>query len=178
MWKQISVWKQTRLAILKITNFVLKEVKEFRIILFLPVLSNLLLATFLLGMMKKVKLVSCLLLAVATYQNFYPVMLIFPLCAAFCLGRELSPKDVVVKVTWYLQYMIPLGVRRTVFRVTLSRAKYFFTLRAQILLYINYFVPKFYSKCLIPGPDKHQVAETFIENLVKCLWRIDIRHCF
>ena len=167
MWKQISVWKQTRLAILKITNFVLKEVKEFRIILFLPVLSNLLLATFLLGMMKKVKLVSCLLLAVATYQNFYPVMLIFPLCAVFCLGRELSPKDVVVKVTWYLQYMIPLGVRRTVFRVR------------QTILWAGqntflHFVPKFYSILTILYPNSTQNV-SFLDRTSTKLQKLSLK---
>ena len=44
------------------------------------VFANLLLALFLWSALKKKLLPACLFLALATYQSFYPVMLLVPLC--------------------------------------------------------------------------------------------------
>ena len=63
------------------------------------VFSNFVLAAFLLAMVKRSRFVSCLLLAFSTYQNFYPAMLLFPLCATFCLRKDISAKEAVLKVS-------------------------------------------------------------------------------
>lgn len=58
------------------------------------VFANLLLALFLWSALKKKLLPACLFLALATYQSFYPVMLLVPLCLM------LLP-EVQNKIEWY-----------------------------------------------------------------------------
>jgi len=52
------------------------------------VLSNLLLVSFLLATVHKRRTAACLALALATFQQFYPVMLLFPLCATLALDEK------------------------------------------------------------------------------------------
>lgn len=61
------------------------------------VFSNLVLACFLVCMLKKWRLLSTLWLALATYQSFYPIMLLFPLWAMMSHGKQMKLQDVVVK---------------------------------------------------------------------------------
>ena len=49
-------------------------------------LTNLILVLFLLSAMKRKRTLACAFLALATYQCFYPIMLIFPLC--ICLAQR------------------------------------------------------------------------------------------
>ena len=49
-------------------------------------ITNLILVIFLLAMIKRKRTLACLFLSLATYQCFYPVMLIFPLC--ICLAQR------------------------------------------------------------------------------------------
>jgi len=49
------------------------------------VFSNLMLITFLLATSHKKRVLACLMLAISTMQQFYPVMLIFPLCVTLVL---------------------------------------------------------------------------------------------
>ena len=49
-------------------------------------IANLILVMFLLAMIKRKRIPACLFLALATYQSFYPIMLIFPLC--ICLAKD------------------------------------------------------------------------------------------
>ena len=63
-------------------------------------ISNLILVAFLLAMVKKKRTIACLLLALATYQSFYPIMLIFPLCICLAQGHssDSSPYKVLASV--------------------------------------------------------------------------------
>jgi len=54
------------------------------------VFSNLLLVTFLLATVHKRRTTACLALALATLQQFYPVMLLFPLCATLVLDDKIG----------------------------------------------------------------------------------------
>ena len=63
-------------------------------------IANLILVIFLLATVKRKRTIACLFLALATYQSFYPIMLIFPLC--ICLAQSHrnsnSPSQVLTRV--------------------------------------------------------------------------------
>ena len=63
------------------------------------VLSNLLLVSFLLATVHKRRTAACLALALATLQQFYPVMLLFPLCATLALDEKTGKANQAVAQT-------------------------------------------------------------------------------
>ena len=70
------------------------------------VFANLLLALFLLNTLKQRQVVACMFLALATYQSFYPVMLLVPLIMLTAKESSLRYNVVVKVLSTFMGFMV------------------------------------------------------------------------